>query len=203
MKKYVFGITGPTGAGKTTVSDIFRNLGVHVVDADVVARNITRKDEKCLKEIRSVFGDAVFASDMVLDRKALAKIVFTDVSKLKLLNEITHKYIKKAIENEIADCKTDIIAIDGAVIIGSPVMDMCRVLVVVTADTSVRIERIMQRDELDYTSACQRINSQMSNAEYESFADFLIQNNDGNVGLGEYVEDIYNKIKNISTSRGA
>lgn len=197
MEKYVFGITGPTGAGKTTVSDIFRNLGVYVIDADKVARNITDKDVNCLSEIRLAFGDTVFTDDMSLDRKCLAKIVFTDKSKLKLLNEITHKYIKKEIENEINNCKNDIIAIDGAVIIGSPVMNICKALVVVTADVSVRINRIMKRDGLDYNSAYQRVSSQMSNTEYESFADFIVKNNDENVRLEECVERIYNKVKNI------
>lgn len=200
MDKFVFGITGPTGAGKSTVSEIFRHCGAFVIDADIAAREVMKKGSPSLDEIRKVFGNLVFCADGKLNRPELAKIVFNDKTKLKLLNSVTHKYIKKYIENEIHNCPADIVAIDGAVIIGSPVMDMCRLLVVVTADDEVRINRIMKRDSINYDSALARINSQMSNKEYESYGDFIIKNNDDNVRLEECVEDIYGKIKNFSAS---
>ena len=77
-------------------------------------------------------------------------------------------------------------------------MELCKKMVVVTADTDTRITRIMKRDGIDKSMAVSRINSQMSNKEYESFADYIIKNNDNNVRLEECVENIYNKIKNIS-----
>lgn len=198
MNKFIFGITGPTGAGKSTVSDIFRQLGVYVSDADIAARAVMKKGEKCLDEITSEFGETVLTPEKELNRRALAEIVFTDEDKLKLLNAITHKYIKEYIEAELEESSSEITAIDGAVIIGSPVMGMCEKLVVVTADEKSRISRIMERDGISHESALNRINSQMTNAEYESFADYIIQNNDGNVRLEECVENIYNEIKNIS-----
>lgn len=200
MDKFIFGITGPTGAGKSTVSDIFRRLGVFVIDADIAAREVMKKDSPSLIEIREVYGNSVFLPDGELNRPLLAQIVFNDEGKLKLLNSITHKHIKKYIESEINNSFSDIVAIDGAVIIGSPVMDMCRLLVVVTADDEVRINRIIKRDSIDYDSALARIKSQMSNKEYERYGDFIIKNNDDNVRLEECVEDIYGKIKNISAS---
>ena len=200
MDKFIFGITGPTGAGKSTVSDIFRRLGVYVADADIAARAVMKKGEKCLQDIYSAFGKDVFTDEMELNRAALAKIVFNDTAKLRLLNEISHKYIKQYIECEINESHAEFVAIDGAVIIGSPVMDMCRLLVVVSADEDTRIKRIIERDKINYESASQRINSQMQGSEYEHFADFVIKNNDTSVRLEECVEEIYSKIKNISTS---
>lgn len=198
MDKFIFGITGPTGAGKSTVSEIFRRLGVYVADADKASRIIMQKGGKCLEEIVTAFGDGILTSDRELDRRSLAKIVFNDNDKLKLLNKITHKYIKEYLINEINDAKSTIVAIDGAVIIGSPVMELCKKMVVVTADVQTRIKRITERDGIDIKMASDRINSQMSNAEYESFADYVIENNDDTVRLEECVEDIYIKIKNIS-----
>ena len=198
MDKFIFGITGPTGAGKSTVSEIFRRLGVYVADADKASRIIMQKGGKCLEEIVTAFGDGILTSDRELDRRSLAKIVFNDNDKLKLLNKITHKYIKEYLINEINDAKSTIVAIDGAVIIGSPVMELCKKMVVVTADVQTRIKRITERDRIDTKMASDRINSQMSNAEYESFADYVIENNDDTVRLEECVEDIYIKIKNIS-----
>ena len=198
MDKFIFGITGPTGAGKSTVSEIFRRLGVYVADADKASRIVMQKGGKCLKEIITAFGEEILTSDRELDRQSLAKIVFNDNDKLKLLNKITHKYIKEYLINEINDAKSTIVAIDGAVIIGSPVMELCKKMVVVTADVQTRIKRITERDGIDAKMASDRVNSQMSNAEYESFADYIIENNDGTVRLEECVEDIYIKIKNIS-----
>lgn len=198
MEKFIFGITGPTGAGKSTVSDIFRKLGVYVVDADIIAREVTKKGSECLSEIQNAFGDCVLTDDSELDRKALAQIVFQDKTKLSLLNDITHKYIKKQLEDEIEKSHSDIAAIDGAVIIDSPVMDMCKCLVVVTAQRDTRINRIIERDNIDIDMANKRINSQMSDSQYKQYADFIIQNNGDNTALKGCVEGIYNKIKNIS-----
>lgn len=197
MEKFVFGITGATGAGKTTVSNIFRNKGVYVIDCDKIAAQVTDFNQSCLDEIRQEFGNTVFNIDGSLNRPSLANIVFGNDDKLKLLNKITHKYIKEQIEKEIKEANSDIIAIDGAVIIGSPVMEMCKKLLVVTADTDIRIKRITERDNLSFESAKKRISSQMSNEEYESYADFIIKNND-NVRLGENIEEVYNNIKNFS-----
>ena len=197
MNKFVFGITGATGAGKTTVSNIFRDLGVYIVDCDIIAKQITSSNIDCLFEIESSFGKDVFEDDGALNRRKLADIVFGNDDKLKLLNKITHKYIKEQIEYEIKTCDNDIIAIDGAVIIGSPVEEICRLMVVVSADEKVRAQRIMARDGISYEFALKRISSQKSNEEYEQYADFIIENND-NVRLGEYIEKIYNIIKNFS-----
>lgn len=197
MNKFIFGITGATGAGKTTVSNAFRKLGVYVIDCDVVASNVTAANKKCLYEIRQAFGDGVFENDGNINRKNLANIVFGNDDKLKLLNKITHKYIKKQIEEEIENTNSHIIAIDGAVIIGSPVADLCRKLVVVTADEQTRVNRIIARDNISRDLALKRISSQMSNAEYEMYADFIIKNND-NVRLEENIEEVYSNIKNLS-----
>ncbi len=200
MEKFVFGITGPTGAGKTTVSNIFRNKGVFVIDCDKVAADVTDTDQRCSSELRQAFGDTVFNIDGTLNRPSLASIVFGNDDKLKLLNKITHKYIKEQIEKEIKSVNSHIIAIDGAVIIGSPVMDICQKLLVITADKDIRLKRIMERDNLSFESAHKRISSQMTNAEYEKYADFIIKNND-NVSLGENIEEVYDNIKNFSKTK--
>lgn len=197
MNKFVFGITGATGAGKTTVSNIFRNLGVYIVDCDIIAKQVTSGNKDCLCEIECAFGKDVFYDNGTLNRKKLADIVFENDDKLKLLNKITHKYIKEQIEYEINTSDSNIIAIDGAVIIGSPVEELCRLMVVVSADEKVRAQRIMARDGISCEFALKRISAQKSNEEYEQYADFIIENND-NVRLGERIEKVYSIIKDFS-----
>lgn len=196
MSKYVFGITGGSGAGKSTVSNGFRKLGVFVSDADMAARAVVVKGMKCLDEIRAAFGDEVIQENGELNRKALGKIVFSDKNKLELLNSITHKHIKEYIKNEIDSAASEICAVDGAVIIGSPVMELCKKLVVVTANEETRIKRIMSRDNIERDYAKDRINAQNSDAFYLSYADYVIENNNDESELGAQIEQIYSKIKN-------
>lgn len=196
--KFIFGITGPTGSGKTAVSDLFRKKGVFVCDADIAARTVMRKGCPCLLEVAEKFGDTVLFEDGSLNRKFLADIVFSDESKLRLLNSISHKYIKEHIKNEIKVSDSRIAAIDGAVLIGSSVMELCNLLVVVTADDDIRLGRIIERDGIDKKSALARMNSQMPCDEYEKYADYIIKNNDGYVRLEECVGNVYSKIKTVS-----
>lgn len=198
MDKFIFAITGTTGSGKSTVSDVFRRFGVYVADADLAARAVTEKGHICLDEIKAEFGSSILNEDGTLNRPALANIVFNNNDKLKLLNNITHKYIKEHLIMEISKTDSEIVAIDGAVIIGSPVCELCRAVVVVTADETTRVNRIIARDNISSDAALSRIRSQMKDDEYTKYADFIIKNNDDNVRLEECIERIYSKIKTIS-----
>lgn len=189
----IFGITGPTGAGKSTVSEMFRSCGVYVADADKAARRVTEKGGECLFELCREFGDGILNPDGTLNRRALGDIVFGDPKKLIILNRITHKYIKAYLEREITESGAEIAAVDGAVIIGSPVMDMCKRLVVVMADRETRLCRITARDEITREAAERRISAQPDDDEYLRHADYVIYNN-GKL-QGEEIERICNKIK--------
>lgn len=186
MKQLIFGITGTTGSGKTTVSKIFQSLGVKVIDADKVYHSLIKKGQKCLLEICEYFGD-VLTSHGELDRKKLSKIVFADSKKLEMLNKITHKYIKEEIIRLID--KNPVCAIDAAVLIGSEIAPLCKFIVTVTAPQDIRKKRIMERDCLSEQEAMDRISSQKSDDFYKENSDFVIIN-DGNC-------DIENEVKTI------
>ena len=89
----VVGLTGQTGAGKSTVSQVFAGNGFAVINADKIARTVVEKGTKCLDEISDFFGSGILNEDRTLNRKALAKIVFTDKCKLDSLNTIIYPYI--------------------------------------------------------------------------------------------------------------
>ena len=86
----VVGLTGQTGAGKSTVSQVFADNGFAVINADKIARTVVEKGTKCLDEISDFFGSGILNEDRTLNRKALAKIVFTDKCKLDSLNTIKY-----------------------------------------------------------------------------------------------------------------
>lgn len=191
----IFGITGGSGAGKSTVSELFRSMGVRVIDADKTAHEVVRKGTKCLEELTRYFGSGILKSDGTLDRKRLGNIVFSDGAELKKLNEITHKYIKMEIEKQLAETDCDFAAIDGAVIIGSEIEAMCRFMVSVLAERDVRIKRITERDGISRESAEKRLASQPDDYFYIEHSDYLIYNNGDVRTLSEETEKIFNKIK--------
>lgn len=192
----IFGITGGSGAGKTTVSDIFRKSGIPVIDADKAARAVTEPGEKCLDELADFFGSEILQSDGTLNRKKLADIAFSDERRLKKLNEITHKYIKINIENQLSEIKGKIAAIDGAVIIGSEVEELCAFIVSVTAKREVRIKRITARDNISAESAKKRLAAQPGDDFYIEHSKYIIRNDTSVKELELQTERIISEIKN-------
>ena len=192
----IFGITGGSGAGKTTVSDIFLKSGIPVIDADKAARAVTEPGEKCLDELTDFFGSEILQSDGTLNRKKLADIAFSDERRLKKLNEITHKYIKINIENQLSEIKGKIAAIDGAVIIGSEVEELCAFIVSVTAKREVRIKRITARDNISAESAKKRLAAQPGDDFYIEHSKYIIRNDTSVKELELQTERIISEIKN-------
>ena len=177
VNKRVFGITGPTGSGKSYISGLFSKKGVTIIDCDKIAREIVNPNEDASKELREYFGDKYFDKDGNLLRREIANVVFKDKEKLLKLNEITHKHIDKKIA-EIIDATSGIILIDGAVIIGSPVEKRCEFLVGVLSPVEERIERLKIRDNLTEDEIKNRIMSQAGDEFYKQNCRFIIENTD-------------------------
>lgn len=173
----LLGITGGSGCGKTTVSDVFRRHGVYVADADLAARTVVQKGQPALEEIERYFGKDVLLPGGELDRRRLGSIVFADASALNALNRITHKYITKIIFQELSEAQGELAAIDGAVLIESGIAEKCDALCVVSAWADIRTARIMRRDGLSREEAEKRIAAQRTDEFYRQHADFILDNN--------------------------
>lgn len=195
----IFGITGGSGSGKTSASAVFAQLGVHIIDTDKIAHEITEKGEKCLAELADCFGSEIILPDGLLDRKKLASIAFTDESKKQLLNKITHAHIGERVIDEIEKSASDMIAIDGAVIIGSNIEPMCKFIVSVIADRSVRLERIQKRDGITEKQALERLNAQPDDDFYKQNSEYIIYNNGDSEELRQNVYAVYKKIKEVES----
>lgn len=174
--KLVVGLTGGSGAGKSTVSDVWRKNGAFIADCDKIAREIVQPNMPALAEIEKQF-DGVIMSDGTLDRKKLGSIVFADSEALKRLNEITHKYITERIVRLIGENTADVYVIDGAVLFESGLAKECGVMCAVLADNDVRVDRIIARDNISREQAQKRINSQAENSFFEKSCDYIIYNN--------------------------
>ena len=171
----IIGICGKSGSGKTTICKQLEELGAYVIDADVIARNIM-----CgcvLEKVKDEFPECF--ENGVLNRRKLGSCVFSDESKLEILNNITHPVIRNEIQNRIncAESEYDIIVVDAAVMIEAGMLDMFDFTVAVIAADNMRKKRIMARDGISESLASSRISAQKDDAFYIDNTDFYVVNN--------------------------
>lgn len=193
----IFGITGGSGSGKTLTSAIFSELGVHVIDTDVIAHTIVEKGMPCLDELTQYFGLEILNADGTLNRKKLASLAFADDKNRTELSRITHKYIKQLVIDDIRNSNSDMIAIDGAVIIGSIIEPLCDFVVSVMADRQLRIERIKKRDAITDEQANQRLDAQPDDDFYKKNSKYIIYNNGNTDELKHQICMLYSEIKEV------
>lgn len=187
------GITGGSGSGKTTVSDIFRKVGIDVIDTDIVARIIVEPGKPALDEIKDYFGQEYITPAGTLDRKKMAALVFSNPDKRLRLNEITHKYISQYVDEYIHNYTGDIIGIDGAVLIESGIGEGCDYILSVIADKEERIKRIIMRDSISEETAKKRIEAQKNDDFYIENSDYIVYNN----SKDELINQVSKIIKDI------
>lgn len=197
MNSIVLGLTGQTGAGKSTVSGIMKNLGCTVISADKIAREATQTGSECLKRLADCFGYDIINNDGSCNRKRLAQKAFSSRKSTDLLNSITHPWILRRTAEYISECKSngsDIIIFDAPQLFESGGEKMCDIVVSVTAPTEIRLSRIMNRDGINKDEALLRINAQFDESYYTSGADYVI---DGSQPLGQVKEQVTGIIAEI------
>lgn len=178
----IFGLTGKTGAGKSTVASYLKEKGWFIIDGDVVAREIVLPGKPALKELVKAFGEDIILSDGELDRKALARKAFCNREKTELLNSITHPFIKERFEELINEARKKgfmKVIIDAAALLESDCKDLCQKIIVVHAPEEIRLERILERDKITKEQALIRINGQKEDEYYLSRADYIVRNYEG------------------------
>lgn len=172
MTKTVIGLTGPTGAGKSTVASVFKKLGCVVIDADILARGAVESKD-CLEKLKNAFGAEIINSAGVLDRHTLARKAFSSAENTEKLNQITHPAILEESIGKIAEAKkSDAKAIiwDAALLFESGADSFCDTSIAVIAPPDSRLKRIMARDNISAELAAERMSAQHSNEYYSSHA---------------------------------
>lgn len=194
----VIGLTGQTGAGKSTVRKLLKAKGAAVIDADFVAHEVADNNLSCLTDIVEHFSCMVLDEKGKLNRRALGRIVFSDRKKLALLNKIMFPYIVSAIKGQVTayeQAGAQIIVIDGATLIESGCAKMCSVLVSVTADEETRLTRIIHRDGISKRDAVRRVSAQNPEEFYIKASDYIIKNNGTPGDLERAAEKVLDEIE--------
>lgn len=175
---YIIGITGPSGAGKTSAMRAFEKLGALSLDCDEIYHELLHSSEQMTAEIVGRFGNV--STDWKIDRKKLGEVVFNDPAALSDLNSITHKYVWIEVNREITAFNKrggEIAAIDAIALFESSFSDECDIVVGVLAPKALRISRIMKRDGLAKEQAESRVLAQQDDSFYRNNCDYILENN--------------------------
>ncbi len=192
----LYGLTGPTGAGKSLAGKVFTDHGFAVVDADKIAHDAL-KDTECIENLCKAFTEEILSSDGSISRPALAKAAFSSKENTELLNSITHPVItrlsletfeklhKEGFKNIIFDAPT---------LIEAGMDNMCKKVICVLSPFESRLKRIMQRDNLTEQQAKARISAQHPDSFYTAKSDFVIMNDKDEKALKERTKDIIKEL---------
>lgn len=175
----VVGLTGGIACGKSTVSGMLRRLGVAVVDADRIAREVVAPGSAALEAILREFGPEVRRPDGTLDRARLGQLVFGDPVARARLDALVHPAIRARSAEallELARAGARVAVYDAALILENGLAGTLDGLVVVAVPEPVQVERLMARDGLDRAAALARVRAQMPLAEKIAAADWVVDN---------------------------
>lgn len=194
----IIGITGPTGAGKSSVCEFIKNnYNAEIIDADKVVKELQDdKQSSYYLAIREIFGSDVLDNNDFINRKTLAHIAFADINKKDKLNELTKRYIVSDIKERIQILKQtglDYIIVDAPTLIENGMQSMFDKIIAVIAKKEDRLKRICKRDDISEEYATLRMQAQKENEFYTKYADFVITNED---------KDLESKVRTVFEEMG-
>ncbi len=186
------GVTGGIGSGKSSVCNLFKELGRTVISADAIARDLTEGDTELRGQLRQAFGDGIFSETGKLNRKELALLAFANPSSLIRLNTIVHPRVFREIALHLQQLpesrRHPFVLIEAALIFESGMNKQIDRVLLVSADESKRVERVMRRDNATEEAVTARMKFQLKDDQKAEMADFVIMNNGPESALKGIVE---------------
>lgn len=177
MKKIkLIGLTGQSGAGKSTAAEIFAQNGFAVINADELVKKVYERQSPCLSAVAARFGEDIIAPDGTLNRALLAQRAFGTAEKTSALNGLVHPFVLAELLKELKKVKGAAV-FDAPQLFESGIDVLCDVIVSVVADEDIRLKRIISRDRLTGEQARRRIEAQFSEEFFRRNSDYIIENN--------------------------
>ena len=170
------GLTGGIASGKSSVARGFKDLGIDVISADEIAKDILKKNSPALKQVVQRFGSDILDTKLELDRKKLREIIFNDAKQRKILNSITHPAIRREMVKLAQSSSSSYVVLEIPLLIESNLQNLVNRILVVTTELDTQLNRVMQRDNCTLDQAQNIINAQTSNEIRLQHADDSINN---------------------------
>jgi len=193
----IVGLTGGIATGKSTVSEMFRQRGAHIIDADLVSRDVVKPGKRAWKKVVRVFGAAVLSDSGEIDRDKLGRIVFQDGQARMKLNRATHPYISMAILGQILRHflrGVRLVILDAALLLETQTRLFARTVIVVYTDSETQVRRLVARNAYSREEAMQRISAQMPLEEKCRVATYVIDNSASIAHTQEQVDRIWREL---------
>ncbi|MBC8288462.1 MAG: dephospho-CoA kinase [Nitrospinae bacterium] len=198
----LIGLTGGIGSGKSLAAKFFKEQGAHIIDADQLSRDLVCPGQPALREIIDLFGECVLDPSGNLNREELAEFIFQDIEKKSALEAILHpKIIAKEQEiylSIIASDPSAIVIIDAALLVESGNHKNVDKVIVVQSSEEQQVQRILDRSSLTPDQAVARIRNQMSLAEKNKYADFILNNQAQPDDLREEVRKLHTNLLKLN-----
>ncbi|MGD8188447.1 dephospho-CoA kinase [Brevibacillus ginsengisoli] len=187
----IIGLTGGIATGKSTVSSLFKEHHIPVIDADLIAREVVEPGKPAYEQIVQYFGQEILHWDGQLDRKKLGDIVFSDDEKRHVLNTIVHPQIRKEMVERASDAGkagNKLVVMDIPLLFESRLQYMVDRIVLVYVPSDVQLARLIERDEVDEQQAMKRIRAQFPIETKKAEATYLIDNSGSREQTREQVD---------------
>ncbi len=173
---FVVGLTGGIASGKSTIAGFFAELGVPVVDTDIVAREVVAPGSPALAEIRAAFGDEIIDAQGELDRRTMRNIIFDDDDKRRSLEAILHPRIRAETWRQAAAADGPYVVVVVPLLYESPMKSEMDRIVVVDCAEETQVDRLMSRDNETREQACRILATQASREQRLTIADDIVSN---------------------------
>ena len=190
--RVIIGLTGGIGSGKSTVANEFKALGIEVVDADLVAREVVAPGQPALAEIELYFGQEVINGDGELNRAKLRQVIFSSDQKKQWLNNLLHPIIREALLTQLAQARSQYVILEAPLLLENKLTQYTDFTLVVDVPETLQVERAMQRDNNSRSQIQAIIDAQISRQERRQQADYVIDNSKPDlVALKEQVKMLH------------
>jgi len=201
----IVGLTGGVASGKTAVSQVLKEEGAYIIDADQIARELVQPHKPAWNELIRAFGQEILQEDGSIHRKKLADKVFADPKERRLLNQVLHPRIREEMDRRTGEIGQKdpeaIVVIDAALLVElGDHREMDKVIVVSSTERQ-QIERLQDRDGMDQEKARKILSSQMAPEEKLKVADFVIRNEGSLNEVRRRAKEVFQELKRIAVQK--
>ena len=188
---FIIGITGGIGSGKTQITQYFSDLGIHIVDADIIAREIVTPNSIGLKQISHYFGADILQKDGYLNRQKLRTLIFKETSARKVLEAITHPLINASIKQQLYASTSAYTILVSPLLLETQQVHLVDRILVADVSEQIQIERTCQRDKQTPQQVQAIIQAQLSRKSRLEQADDIVDNSKSIICLHQQLEKLH------------
>ena len=198
---YLVGLTGGIASGKSTVANVWGDLGATIIDADLLAREVVEPGTIGLEKLIQLFGSSIIQSDGTLNRGALAEIVFEDPEQRTKLESVVHPLIQELSRARISESNSEVVVYVIPLLVETQSSLPFDLVVTVEAPEQEQIRRMVEERQMDSSSAVGRIRAQVSPAMRAQFADHILNSNQSIDLLKRDARNLFDQIQALASKK--